>query len=82
MEDEINIELKDILALVTGADTVPPLGFPSCPVILFGKDSTRLLPTSSTCALSLTLPLELVEYELFKKNMDTAVLNAYEFGKV
>ena len=67
---------------MTGADTIPPLGFPLCPIILFGKDPTRLLPISSTCALSLTLPLGLVEYELFKNNMDTAVLNAYEFGIV
>ena len=80
--DEIFIHLPQILAFVTGADTIPPLGFPTCPVILFNNDTSRLLPVSSTCSLSLTLSLGLVEYEVFMKNMDMAVLNAYEFGQV
>lgn len=31
---------------------------------------------------SLTFSLGLVDYHVFKSNMDTAVLNAYEFGQV
>ena len=68
------------IAFSTGADV--PLGFPHSPLILFSKDRSRLLPVSSTCALSLTLFLGLVDYAVFKSNMDTAVLNAYEFGNV
>lgn len=80
--DEIYIHLSQILAFVTGADTILPLGFSTHPVILFSNDTTRLLPVSSTCALSLTFCLGLVEYEVFMKNMDMAVLNAYGFGNV
>ena len=76
------IHLSNILAFITGADSIPPLGFPTDLVILFNKDEGRLLPTSSTCSLSLTLSIELVEYDLFKRNMDLAVLNAFEFGQV
>ena len=81
-QDGISISLKQILAFSTGADAIPPLGFPHSPLILFSKDRSRLLPVSSTCALSLTLSLGLVDYAVFKSNMDTAVLNAYEFGNV
>lgn len=76
------ISLPQILIFVTGADSIPPMGFPTDPVIIFSKDKSRLLPLSSTCSLSLTLSTGHVEYDMFKKSMDTAVLNAYEFGQV
>ena len=79
-QDGISISLKQIVAFSTGADA--PLGFPHSPLILFSKDRSRLLPVSSTCALSLTLFLGLVDYAVFKSNMDTAVLNAYEFANI
>ena len=81
-QEAVSVCLKQILSFATGADAIPPLGFPTSPVILFSKDKSCLLPISSTCALSLTLSLGLVEYFVFKNNMDTAVLNAYEFGQV
>ena len=71
-----------MLSFVTGADAIPPLGFLTSPTILFSKDKNRLLPVSSTCALSLTLSLGLSDYDLFKDNMDMAILNGYEFGQV
>ena len=76
------LQLSDILAFVSGVNSLPPLGFPTNPVILFSNDASRLLPTASTCALSLTLSVGLVQYDVFKKNMDLAVLNAFEFGQV
>ena len=81
-QEGVSVCLKQILSFTTGADAIPPLGFPNSPVILFSKDKNRLLPIASTCALSLTFSLGLVEYSIFKNNMDTAVLNAYEFGQV
>ena len=48
--DEIFIHLPQILAFVTGTDSIAPLGFPTHPVILFNNDTTRLLPVSSTTA--------------------------------
>ena len=78
----VTLLFLQVLAFVTGADSIPPMGFPKDPVILFSKDKSRLLPVSSTCSLSLTLSTGLVEYSVFQKNMDMAVLNAYEFGQV
>ena len=63
-------------------NSIPPLGFQTSPVILFSKDTGRLLPTASTCALSLTLSIGLAQYDLFQQNMNLAVLNAFEFGQV
>ena len=82
-DDNENIaDLPLILSFATGADCIPPLGFSKEIEILFGKDKTRLLPVVSTCALTLTLSLGLAEYDLFQKNMDLALLNAFEFGQV
>ena len=80
----VYVNLPQILAFVTGADCIPPLGFDINPTILFSSDRSRLLPVASTCALTLTLTLSvgLAEYDAFQKNMDMAVLNAYEFGQV
>lgn len=80
--DQSDVTQRQILSFVTGADSIPPMGFPNSPFILFNKDKSRLLPVASTCALSITFSLGLVEYNDFKKNMDTAVLNAFEFGQV
>ena len=91
----LTVNLPQILAFVTGADAIPPMEFPADPgadaippmrfpadpVITFSKDKSRLLPLSSTCSLSLTLSTALVEYDMFRKNMDMAVLNAYELVK-
>ena len=57
-------------------------GFDINPTILFSSDRSHLLSVASTCALTLTLSVGLAEYDAFQKNMDMAVLNAYEFGQV
>lgn len=61
----VTVNLPQILAFVTGADAIPPMGFPTDPVIIFSKDKSRLLPLSSTCSFSLTLSTGLVEYDMF-----------------
>ena len=76
------ITLPQILAFVTGADSIPPVGFMKDLVIIFSRDKSRLLPVSSTCNLSLTLSTGLVEYKEFQRNMDMAILNVFEFGQV
>ena len=68
------------LAFVTGADCIPSLGFDINPAILFSTDRSRLLPVASTCYLTLTLSVGLVEYDAFQRNMDMGVLNMYEIG--
>ena len=64
------VDLPQILAFVTGADCIPPLGFDINCAVLFSTDRSRLLPVASTCAL--TLSVGLVEYDAFQKNMDMA----------
>ena len=44
-----------------GADDIPPIGYIHAPVINFNPNS--LYPTSSTCALQLTLPTCSSEYK-------------------
>ena len=71
-----------ILAFVTGATTIPPMGFPQPITVKFIDDRTKKLPTASTCALKLRLPLSLSNYADFKKWMDMALLNTVGFGQV
>lgn len=47
------VSLGDILSFFTGSATPPPCGFPYPAAIYF---SNGVLPTSSTCAITLTLP--------------------------
>ena len=70
----------EILAFVTGAVRIPPMGFSKSPTICFNADKTQLLPTASTCALVLWLPLALQEYEEFKEKFDYAVQNTIGVG--
>ena len=43
---------QQILAFVTGADCIPPLGFDINRAVLFSTDRSRLLPVAFTCALT------------------------------
>ena len=58
------------------------MGFAQQPTIRFIEDKTKILPTASTCALSLYLPLTLTEYQSFQHNMDMAILNTIGFGQI
>ena len=57
-----------MLVFFTGADCVPPLGFPPRPCLHFlGSDA--MFPTASTCSLILRLPTCYSTYEAFKDAM-------------
>lgn len=75
-----------ILAFVTGAEQPPPppMGFLGQPSIRFIEDRNQTLPTASTCALCLYLPLSLgdLNYPAFKERMDFAILSIIGFGQV
>lgn len=81
-EVPFKINLGTILSFATGADHVPPLGFPRVPLITFISDESRHLPTASTCGPTLSLPLQLVNYDDFKRNVDIAIICAHGFGSV
>uniref|UniRef100_A0A1X7UFQ4 HECT domain-containing protein n=1 Tax=Amphimedon queenslandica TaxID=400682 RepID=A0A1X7UFQ4_AMPQE len=60
--DPDHLTLADILIFFSGVDSIPPLGFSSSPTLTFhNKD----FPSSSTCALTLTLPIH-SDYMSFK----------------
>ena len=39
--------------LMSGADRIPPLGFDKSPTVVFVQNEARILPTASTCDLTL-----------------------------
>ncbi|XP_031333806.1 uncharacterized protein LOC116176150 [Photinus pyralis] len=75
------ITLADILIFATGADCVPPLGFPIVPKIMFlhGENSGKY-PLANTCALNLKIPTIHKRYDDFKANLDFAFGNCKSFG--
>ena len=75
------ISLGDVLAFITGADALPPLGFDKEPTIQFFPDRERL-PNASTCIPSLRLPRSLTEYYEFKDKITLAILGSGGFGNV
>ena len=64
---------SDAPRLFTGADTIPPLGFPHPPTLYFSPENPY--PTASTCAIQLTLPTKHESYDSFKKAMSYGLLN-------
>ncbi|XP_057292362.1 uncharacterized protein LOC130616913 [Hydractinia symbiolongicarpus] len=58
-EGKINdLIFENLLAFITGADKVPPLGFPKPITLNFYDftDNVKRLPFSSTCSLTMSLP--------------------------
>ena len=50
----MSISLEEVVAFFTGAGSVPILGWPTQPELIFNH--TDVYPTASTCALHLVLP--------------------------
>ena len=76
------VTLEDILNFVTGADRVPPLGFPgSITVDFFSQESERHYPTSSTCDMRLWLPRGVSDVNVLQALMEEAILGSHGFGK-
>ena len=71
--------LSQVLQFFSGASAIPPMGFDIRPTITF--DDKCVFPTSSTCALQMTLPLQYyLSQELFEQKMVYAILNNGGFG--
>ena len=76
------VTLGDLLMFVTGADSIPPLGFQHPITIEFyDMESARHYPTASTCELQLWLPRGIQDPVLLQELMEDAVLGAHGFGK-
>lgn len=73
------VDLPCILNFFSGANEVPPQGFPFTPRITFNSDN--IYPTASTCAVELTLPTKYhLDYQCFKNALDYGFLNHGGFG--
>jgi hypothetical protein len=77
------LTLGSVLSFVTGATSIPALGFDTTPVIKFDHDApVGWKPTANTCANELTLPVNttLKGYDSFKTEMVTCLQSAQGFG--
>ena len=81
-EGSIAAGLEDVLTFFTGADRVPPLGFPKPPQLHFVHDKTCTLATASTCDLVLRLPTCHAAYEEFQEKMILSFRGHGGFGVV
>ena len=55
---DTTMAVKDVLTFFTGADRVPPCGFPKEPKIRFLHNDTEVLATASTCDLEIRIPVK------------------------
>ena len=75
--DDIN--LQSILAFFTGAEAIPSTGFQPPPTLRFSH--SNVLPTASTCAVSLTLPTCYHDKpDTFRQKMVFAITHHGGFG--
>lgn len=73
------VTLQRILNFFSGAEEVPPLGFPRTPTLNFNSDN--IYPTASTCGVQLTLPDRYYSnFQEFEKALNTAFLFHGGFG--
>ena len=76
---EMSVTLEDIFIFITGAEREPPLGLDHRMKLSFSRRG--VLPTASTCTLSLTLPSSLCR-EKFFTNMAEGFKSHGIFGHV
>ncbi|XP_077057358.1 G2/M phase-specific E3 ubiquitin-protein ligase-like [Siphateles boraxobius] len=69
------VTLEMIMEFVTGASTVPPLGFPHRPEIEFLHQDRKIFPEANTCLIILRLPIH-TEYEMFKTYMTEGIMQS------
>ena len=84
-EDEVDgLTLKDLLVFISGADSVPPLGFDHLISVHFYDfiGNVRRSPWSSTCALTLHLPRRFEDPQQFNELMKESLHECHGFGKV
>lgn len=74
--------LQEILVFTSGADRIPPLGFPQKPTIQFlhpEDHGLRIFPEANTCDVTLRLPLHQL-YQNFREKMESGILQSPTFG--
>ena len=82
-DQEAEFKFEEMLVFITGASSIPPLGFAEQPTINFYtiENNIRRLPWSSTCSNTLYLPRN-ANPEMIKEMMTQSVLEGQGFGKI
>ena len=81
--NEVECNLENILSFCSGADNIPPAGFPKEPSLVFDHAKAAILPTASTCDIALRLPtVHGREYWKFKECMLLGIKGHDGFGGV
>ena len=65
IEGNLECDVADLLVFVSGSSRMPPTGFHRTPVIEFQHDHSAILPTASTCEISIHIPTCITDYQLF-----------------
>lgn len=83
LDGDSGCSLEDLLSFMSGADTIPPYGFPVTPTLIFLHHESTL-PTASTCDLILRLPAcyNYKQYGQFKDAMILGLKGHDGFGGV
>jgi len=76
------VRMEDLLQFVTGADSIPPLGFAgNLTIDFYTMTSVRHYPTASTCDRRLWLPRGVEDPDTLQRMMEEAILGSHGFGK-
>ena len=83
-EGVVDFNFEDLLIFLTGADCLPPLGFPNrCTIDFYDQEpGVKRLPFASTCSLSLSLPRGMDSETEFRELMCLALRGSLGFGKM
>ncbi|XP_078811933.1 uncharacterized protein LOC105357912 [Oryzias latipes] len=75
------VTLGQILVFASGTDTIPPLGFPTRPKLVFlhWEGVPRIFPEANTCDVTLRLPLH-SSYSAFVEHMESGIIQSPTFG--
>ncbi|KAA0724142.1 hypothetical protein E1301_Tti020080 [Triplophysa tibetana] len=76
------VTFEEVLVFITGADSIPRLGFRGQPRIDFHTPENRRLPFASTCGMVLFLPRGIQEEEDLTDMLNTALKGYCGFGKI
>lgn len=83
---DTDITIEDVLAFITGADHIPPLGFPkSIDIHFYDYDlnsNCKRRPWTSTCALSLHLPRGMDNPDEFSQLLNECILSSPGLDKL
>nr|XP_055024358.1 uncharacterized protein LOC129414352 [Misgurnus anguillicaudatus] len=82
-DKKTKLQFEELLVFVTGADEIPPLGFPQKPSIHFYHPEKRgcRLPYANTCTMGLFLPRGVKDEVELQRMLMRAIKDSGEFGR-